>query len=210
MEQYFQSIPIVLVDVYATNALVLHLANATGIPANAFQATFVHFAAQSTGGNRRLRSGPVTDVDNSDCDTTMNIAFVRIVFTSMDPLEVERLINAIKDGSGVLHDVQNSFGYGLAECGDASFSVDRPVNPAPTPPPPPSPPRSATSIYYLFAIGFACGVFMLVNCFVILSRPVSAEAVLDDLVKEQRMPAQKGRARQREGMPLLMVGGAGE
>ena len=57
-------------------------------------------------------------------------------------------------------------------------------------------------------------LFMLVNCFVILSRPVSAEAVLDDLVKEQRMPVQKGvqqgQARQREGMPLLTVRGAGE
>jgi hypothetical protein len=141
----------------------------------------------------------------------MNIAFVRVVFTTNDPAIVEKLIQAIRDRSGILHDVANSQGYNLAECGDASFAVDRPVLPAPSPSPPPLAPQTEHVLNYVVTWFMLAGMCFLANCFVIQSRQKPTEAVLDALVSEQA--AREGlkktvvvAAARRENLPLLNMG----
>ena len=209
VEQYFQSIPIVFVDVVVTDAIVFALANSSGLSMDDFTASFIRFDASTSG--RRLQASPVTDVDNTNCNADMNIAFVRVVFTTDDPAIVEKLIQAIRDRSGILHDVANSQGYNIAECGDASFAVDRPVFPAPSPSPPPLAPQTEHVLNYVVTWFMLAGMCFLANCFVIQSRQKPTEAVLDALVSEQA--AREGlkktvvvAAARREDVPLLNTG----
>jgi hypothetical protein len=208
MEQYFQSIPIVFVDVVVTDAIVLRLSNVTGVDSSLFDASFVRFDS-----NRRRLQTIKTDVDNSNCDVNMNLAFVRVVLVTNDADAISRLIEAIRYRSGILHDVANADGEFLSECGDAAYLMERPVIPAQSPPAPQKPPSGAIPSHflnYLTSFLMISGVCMIANCFVIQSTSKPTAEVLDTLVSEAgkaertKVVAVEGK---RESMPLLNIRG---
>jgi len=208
MEQYFQSIPIVFVDVVVTDSIVLRLSNVTGLDSSLFEASFVRFDSR-----RRMLQTTKTDVDNSNCDVNMNLAFVRVVLVTNDADAISRLIEAIRDRSGILHDVANVDGEYLSECGDAAYLMERPVIPAQSPPAPQQPPGGAIPSHFLnYLISFLMlsGLCMIANCFVIQSTRKPTAEVLDALVSDTGKAAKPkvvAVGGKRESVPLLNMGG---
>ena len=224
IEQFFQSLPSVLIDAAATNMIVAELANATGIEASRFVVVANQITSISAAWGRALTIDvPMvhyrnleelvkirTEVSTANCDTMQNVAFVRIGLITASLAEVELLRQAVRTRNGILDSILNGDGNPLNECGPAAIDVDRPINPAPlppspdkaSPPPPPQAPTSNLAFYTSILLVLGLIVLSIIMC---NTRPARTEVVLRQLVDGNTPDLQKPLVADSkpEGKPLL-------
>jgi len=203
-EQFFQSFSVIFIDSVALGMVVSQMANATSIDASGFTASFTRIDVVA---GRRMQ-GALTGISTQQCDTTENLAFVRVVFSSANYTLIEAVVNAIKDRSGILHNILNSDGQTLAECAEVDYIVSRDIISAPPPPsvsPPATPPLEVHFDNFMFVSIIMVIFFTMANLCVIQSRSKPPEAILNALVaSEAAAPAEK-RVSVGEGLPLLIA-----
>ena len=177
------------------------MANATEIDASGFTASFTRIDVVS---GRRMQ-GASTSISTQHCDTTQNLAFVSVVFSSANYTLIESVVNAIKDRSGILHNILNSEGHTLAECAEVEYVLKRPINSAPPNTaiePPPSPPLRIHFDNFLAVLVFGVFIFAMSNFCIISSRSKQSGEILNDLVESENQGQKKVVG--GEELPLLV------
>ena len=215
IEQFYQSIGVVFIDTTATAQIAATLAAATGISQWRIQVEFVRIDATE----RRRLTTIITQVDPTKCDASQNLAFVRITLEADTQAELDAIIAAVKDRTGIAHNIANAQDGPLGECADASYVVGgRGVNPAPlSSPPSNAPPPASPPIGSKLALSFSTilvGVMAVLAIFLVNSRPDRVEAVVSTLVEgkapkslntDKREGRREGkREGEREGIPLML------